>query len=95
MANDRPDLTFQEFEKLLAGAFLPYQCHFKSIDHGSGFEFTLIDNGASVLGVSYHRQSRISDKRARSVISQTRKHLFRLGRKLDPWRFPERAIQAI
>ncbi len=91
MATERPDLTLQEFEELLAGAFLPYQCSFKLLDHGSGFGFTLTDNGKGVLDVSYSHQRRITDKRARSVISQTRRHLFASGYKLRPWRFPERA----
>ena len=91
MATERPDLTVQEFEHLLTGAFLPYQCSFKLLDHGSGFSFTLTDNGKGVLEVSYSHQRRITDKRARSVISQTRRHLFASDHKLRPWRFPERA----
>jgi len=87
----RTDLSFTEFERLLAGAFLPYQCTFKSIDHGSGFSFAILDGDTGVLQVTYGNQRRITDRRARSVISQTRKNLRERGHKLIPWRFPERA----
>lgn len=92
MTHHRADLTFQEFEQVLAGAFLPYQCQFRSLDHGSGFGFTLTGNGGGVLEVVHHNQTRITDKRARSVISQTRRHLFASGHKLNAWRFPDRAV---
>ena len=87
----RADLSFTEFEQLLGGAFLPYQCTFKSIDHGSGFSFSIFDGDTGVLQVTHGNQRRITDRRARSVISQTRRYLREHGHKLSPWRFPERA----
>lgn len=91
MTTQRPELTFQEFEHLLVGAFLPYQCSFTLLDHGTGFSFILKNDGKNVLEVSYHNRRRITDKLARSVISQTRRNLFSSGHRLKPWRFPERA----
>lgn len=90
MTTQRPELTFQEFEHLLVDAFLPYQCSFTLLDHGTGFIFTLTNDGKDVLEVSYHNRRRITDKLARSVISQTRRTLFSSGHKLKPLRFPER-----
>ena len=82
MTTQRPDLIFEEFEQVLAGAFLPYQCTFKPLDHGSGFSFAITNNGQGVLEVSHSHQRRITDKRARSAISEARKHLFSSGHKL-------------
>lgn len=87
----RTDLSFTEFEEILASAFFPYHCTFKSIDHGSGFSFAIFDGTTGVLQVTYGNQRRITDRRARSVISEARKHLRESDHKLNPWRFPERA----
>jgi len=91
--SNRPDLTFSEFEALLQGAFLPFSCTFRLLDNGSGFAFRITDGDVRVLDVTYGNERRITDRRARSVISQTRTHLREKGRGLAPWRFPERGSQ--
>lgn len=87
----RPDLTPQEFEGMLSGAFLPYSCTFTAIEQGNGFSFAVRDGEAGLLEVSYGGHKRISDKLARSAIAQARKYLRSSGRKLLPWKFPDRA----
>ena len=91
MSTVRTDLTRQEFEGILSGAFHPYSCTFSSIDQGNGFSFAIRNGDTGLLQVTYGGQKRISDRLARSAIAQARKNLRSNGHKLLPWRFPERA----
>lgn len=90
MEQKRPDLSFSEFEEVLSTAFLPYVCAFKSLDNGSGYSFQISNGDVGVLKVTYSSQRRITDRSARSVISQARAHLRERGHELKPWRFPKR-----
>jgi hypothetical protein len=94
MISIRTDLSFTEFDKILASAFLPYTCSFSSISNGAGFSFAIYEGEVGILQVTHAKKRNITDKHARSIIAQARRHLRSQGVVLIPWKFPERATVA-
>jgi len=88
MIDQSGEISFERFSEILSTAFLPLECICSSEDHGNEFSLKIIRDSNPILNVTHYKSRRVTVKRAKTMINETRNYLSQRGCDLKPWRFP-------